>query len=123
MDTLFVTVLFGLLFGGLDANKDHVHDQDLSDVPSNVYRSPVVEGFSYLAEHFDDPEYFKRQWILSEAKKDDIDDEIAKYDGLSCFLTPRNRFYGSNDDTTSFQESGAWKRQQRTTKKATWDWC
>jgi hypothetical protein len=24
---------------------------------------------------------FNKKWVLSEAKKDDIDDDIAKYDG------------------------------------------
>jgi calnexin len=35
----------------------------------------------YFAEHFDDVNQFSKKWILSEAKKDDTDDDIAKYDG------------------------------------------
>jgi calnexin len=35
----------------------------------------------YFAEHFDDINQFNKKWILSEAKKEDIDDDIAKYDG------------------------------------------
>lgn len=35
----------------------------------------------YLAEHFDDINHFHKKWVLSEAKKDNIAEEIAKYDG------------------------------------------
>ncbi|KAG8230108.1 hypothetical protein J437_LFUL007652 [Ladona fulva] len=45
------------------------------------YSSPVPSGRVYLAETFDDPQIFKKKWILSEAKKDDTDENIAKYDG------------------------------------------
>ncbi|XP_046747740.1 calnexin isoform X1 [Diprion similis] len=82
MDRLFVTVLFSLLFSGFNADKDHIHNEDFSDTLNHGYRSPVPKGFAYLAEHFDDPEHFRKQWVLSEAKKDDTDEEISKYDGI-----------------------------------------
>lgn len=81
MDKLFIVILFSVLFGSLNANKDHIHDDDSSDTLSYTYQSPVPEGFAYLAEHFDNPKHFEKQWIKSEAKKDNIDEEIAKYDG------------------------------------------
>lgn len=34
-----------------------------------------------MAEHFDDLGTFEKRWIRSQAKKDDISEEIAKYDG------------------------------------------
>ncbi|XP_071442209.1 calnexin-like isoform X2 [Hetaerina americana] len=46
-----------------------------------TYSSPVPSGRVYLAESFDDPMVFKKKWIISEAKKDDTDENIAKYDG------------------------------------------
>jgi calnexin len=45
------------------------------------YRSPTPSGNVYFVEHFDDINQFNKKWVLSEAKKDDIDDDIAKYDG------------------------------------------
>jgi len=45
------------------------------------YRSPTPSGNVYFAEHFDDISQFNKKWVLSEAKKDDIDEDIAKYDG------------------------------------------
>lgn len=58
------------------------HDQDFSDADDNkVYTSPIVTGFAYLAEHFDDADGFSSTWIKSEAKKEEIDEDIAKYDG------------------------------------------
>jgi calnexin len=58
----------------------HFFQQDpvIEDVS---YRSPTPSGSVYFAEHFDDIQQFKKKWVLSEAKKDDIDDDIAKYDG------------------------------------------
>ncbi|XP_039295271.1 calnexin isoform X1 [Nilaparvata lugens] len=51
-----------------------------------VYVTPTLPaGISknsvYLAEHFDNPHEFEKKWIKSEAKKEGIDDSIAKYDG------------------------------------------
>lgn len=56
-----------------------------------VYRSPEPTGHAYMAENFDDRESFEQTWIFSEAKKDDIDDDISKYDGKY------NSFSMSND--------------------------
>ncbi|XP_046442797.1 calnexin-like isoform X2 [Daphnia pulex] len=46
-----------------------------------VYVSPTPNGHIYFAEHFDVPEEFEAKWIRSQAKKEGIDEEIAKYDG------------------------------------------
>ncbi|XP_046395404.1 calnexin-like isoform X2 [Ischnura elegans] len=46
-----------------------------------TYSSPVPSGRVYLAESFDDPQLFRKKWIISQAKKDDTDENIAKYDG------------------------------------------
>jgi calnexin len=48
------------------------------------YVTPTVPTGSsvYLAEHFDDPTTFDKKWIRSEAKKEGIDEDIAKYDGM-----------------------------------------
>lgn len=45
------------------------------------YISPETKGHAFFAEHFDDPAVFSKRWVRSEAKKDDADDLIAKYDG------------------------------------------
>lgn len=46
------------------------------------YESPYASpGKFHFAEHFDNEEYFTRRWIKSTAKKDDIDESLAKYDG------------------------------------------
>lgn len=42
---------------------------------------PDVNKF-YFAEHFDDLKRFENKWTRSEAKKEDISEEIAKYDGV-----------------------------------------
>ncbi|XP_063237452.1 calnexin [Bacillus rossius redtenbacheri] len=54
-----------------------------------AYVSPVAPNNAYLAEHFDDVEQFKKKWVLSEAKKEGIDDDIAKYDGKWSVETPQ----------------------------------
>lgn len=46
------------------------------------YQSPQVDlSKVYLAEHFDDESSFKKKWVKSEAKKQGVDENIAKYDG------------------------------------------
>lgn len=72
---LYLSIICNLL----DANEQH--DNAIKDTKS-IYQSPEPSGFAYLAEHFDDKEKFDTTWVLSEAKKDNIDEDIAKYDGL-----------------------------------------
>lgn len=86
MAKLFVCTIVLLLISGIIADDDDAklsHDQDFSDGEEKVavYTSPILSGFAYLAEHFDDQDSFTRNWIKSEAKKEGIDEEIAKYDG------------------------------------------
>ncbi|KAL2736123.1 calnexin isoform X1 [Vespula maculifrons] len=69
----------------LDAKQ---HDNDIRDT-NGKYQSPEPSGFAYLAEHFDDRERFDTTWILSEAKKDNIDEDIAKYDGIWTIEEPK----------------------------------
>ncbi|XP_076319560.1 calnexin-like isoform X1 [Tachypleus tridentatus] len=45
------------------------------------YSTPKPIGNVYLAEHFDDPVNFEKRWIVSQAKKDDAEETIAKYSG------------------------------------------
>lgn len=61
--------------------KSQICFQDDVVVDDIIYRSPTPSGNVYFAEHFDDINQFNKKWTLSEAKKDDIDDDIAKYDG------------------------------------------
>ncbi|XP_015121079.1 calnexin isoform X2 [Diachasma alloeum] len=71
--------------------ESHTHDQDASDDEDNqkpVYKSPTVSGFAYLAEHFDDRERFSAIWVQSQAKKEEIDEDIAKYDGVWAVEEP-----------------------------------
>ncbi|XP_062976907.1 calnexin isoform X2 [Elgaria multicarinata webbii] len=82
---------------------DHDHDDDVIDIeddledgveeiedvkheastppplPKVTYTAPVPTGEVYFAENFDKGTL--DGWVLSKAKKDDTDDEIAKYDG------------------------------------------
>ncbi|XP_032671410.1 calnexin-like isoform X2 [Odontomachus brunneus] len=63
-------------------NADGNHDNVSDTIQKPPYKSPEPSGFAYLAEHFDNEERFKNTWVLSETKKDDIDEDIAKYDGI-----------------------------------------
>lgn len=46
-----------------------------------IYSSPTPQGQVYFAEHFDSPDEFEAKWVRSQAKKDEADEDIAKYDG------------------------------------------
>lgn len=76
-----VLVYLGVCCNILSANEEN-HDNNVSDATQKPsYKSPKPSGFAYLAEDFDSEERFRNSWIASEAKKEDIDEDIAKYDG------------------------------------------
>lgn len=55
------------------------------------YRYPCVfsPGNYYIAENFDDPNVFKRNWVISQAKKEGLEEDLAKYDGVWEVEAPR----------------------------------
>ncbi|XP_039509667.1 calnexin [Pimephales promelas] len=68
---------------------DDMHEEELEEeeptapaappVPTVTYKAPEPMGEHYFAESFDKGTL--QGWVLSQAKKDGIDEEIAKYDG------------------------------------------
>lgn len=62
-----------------------------------VYESPKYDASKfYFVDHFDDIEKSQKLWIKSQAKKDDIAEEIAKYDGIWSWEAPQ-RIVWKND--------------------------
>ncbi|KAJ6646378.1 Calnexin, partial [Pseudolycoriella hygida] len=54
------------------------------------YESPyATPGKFHFAENFDKEEYLSRRWVKSTAKKDDIEESLAKYDGEWSVEEPR----------------------------------
>ncbi|XP_012144730.1 calnexin isoform X2 [Megachile rotundata] len=83
-----IIICLCLLRSIISANEDS--SNVVQDVTSEtVYKTPEISGFAYLVESFDDEEKFKNTWILSEAKKDSIDEDIAKYDGIWSVEEPK----------------------------------
>ncbi|CAL7942377.1 unnamed protein product [Xylocopa violacea] len=77
-----------LLCNIINANENG--DSTAQDVASKVtYKTPEISGFAYLVETFDDEDKFKKTWILSEAKKESADEDIAKYDGIWSVEEPK----------------------------------
>ncbi|XP_066999252.2 calnexin isoform X2 [Anabrus simplex] len=73
-----------------DDDDDEVVTTEELEEPNEdiVYSSPSRAGHAYFSDHFDDPTQFKQKWVVSEAKKEDIDEDIAKYDGEWSVETP-----------------------------------
>ncbi|XP_020811300.1 calnexin isoform X1 [Drosophila serrata] len=62
-----------------------------------AYESPEIDPKKFhFADHFDDVEASRKKWVLSQAKKDDIAEEISKYDGLWNWESPQ-RIVWAND--------------------------
>ena len=61
---------------------DAIVEDEPEESQQTPYESPQPSGHVLLAEHFDNPAQFDRNWIKSQAKKEDIDEDIAKYDGI-----------------------------------------
>lgn len=80
----FVTLIFSANLAediDDDITVETVEDSFSPDIP---YESPKVSDPTtvYFAEHFDDPARFDRLWIKSQAKKEGLEEDIAKYDGV-----------------------------------------
>ncbi|XP_030371768.1 calnexin [Scaptodrosophila lebanonensis] len=55
-----------------------------------VYESPQIDAKKFhFADHFDNVEASRKLWTQSQAKKDDIAEEIAKYDGVWNWESPQ----------------------------------
>lgn len=52
------------------------------DADEIVYATPKMLPDAYLMETFDDLTAFDNTWLRSEAKKEGVDEDIAKYDGV-----------------------------------------
>ncbi|GLG98581.1 Calnexin [Gryllus bimaculatus] len=92
--TIFAILLLSLVSVCLseDDSDEAVVTEEIDDVVPDeeiVYVSPTPSGNTYLAEHFDDEGRFKQKWIVSEAKKDDMDEEISKYEGMWAIEPPQ----------------------------------
>lgn len=64
--------------------QDEVIVETVDDSPEVPYESPTIlePQKVYFAEHFDDAGLFKKRWIKSQAKKEGLEEDLAKYDGL-----------------------------------------
>jgi len=56
-------------------------DQDEAAEQKPKYEKPVVNGFAYFMETFES-NTIGTKWVKSKAKKEDVDEIIAKYDGV-----------------------------------------
>lgn len=103
---IFPTVLFSLLLLSkvVSANNNEADTNDDNDDDDGVTVETVIDdgsieysrpeaapGKFYLAEHFDDLAQFEKKWIKSKAKKEGIDEEISKYDGVWELKEPNKR--------------------------------
>ncbi|XP_030067125.1 calnexin isoform X1 [Microcaecilia unicolor] len=64
---------------GFEETESKTEASTPSPPPKVTYKAPVPTGDVYFVEAFD--EGTLEGWIVSKAKKDDTDEEIAKYDG------------------------------------------
>lgn len=51
------------------------------EVEDVVYTTPKQIENAHLMETFDDSVAFEKKWVRSQAKKEGVDDDIAKYNG------------------------------------------
>lgn len=76
-----------LIFSGKCENVDDSDEATVETVEEPVVDipyespSPLDPKKVYFAEHFDDLDQFPKRWVKSQAKKEGISEDIAKYDG------------------------------------------
>ncbi|XP_060080929.1 calnexin-like isoform X2 [Ylistrum balloti] len=67
--------------------EEEEEEESIEKIP---YKPPTLKGNAYLAEPFSDKDDFKTRWTVSQAKKDDTDETIAKYDGKWSLEEPKD---------------------------------
>ncbi|KAL4229932.1 hypothetical protein ACF0H5_010323 [Mactra antiquata] len=80
-----------------DGDDDEDDDGIVEDEPEEEpvvaeklkYEPPKLSTKPHLAEPFDYKGNWKKKWTLSEAKKDDVEEDIAKYDGKWSLEEPK----------------------------------
>ncbi|XP_026491514.2 calnexin isoform X1 [Vanessa tameamea] len=89
---LLISALLVLTIVSVNADGEDSDDEVTVETIEDNYQSPKIDSKSiYLAEHFDDVTAFKKKWIKSEAKKQGVDENIAKYDGKWEVQSPSRR--------------------------------
>lgn len=82
----------GVVRADSDDGDDEVTVETVEE--ENVYHSPTISPETvYLAENFDDEAAFKKKWVKSEAKKQGVDENIAKYDGKWEIQQPSRKIF------------------------------
>ncbi|XP_078683407.1 calnexin-like isoform X1 [Branchiostoma floridae x Branchiostoma belcheri] len=56
-----------------------------------LYSPPTATGETFFTDHFTSEESFKQKWVLSEAKKEGVAEDIAKYDGKWAVEEPEEQ--------------------------------
>ncbi|XP_038213146.1 calnexin isoform X1 [Zerene cesonia] len=75
-----------------NAEAENADDGITVEVEEDGYQTPEIDPKKvYLAEHFDNEAAFKKRWVKSEAKKQGVDETIAKYDGQWEIQAPSRR--------------------------------
>ncbi|CAG9823071.1 unnamed protein product [Phaedon cochleariae] len=80
---LFLCLLVSTAHSNEDVDDEAYVETVEQPVIDVQYQSPTIADTRkvYLAEHFDDPVQVQKRWIKSQAKKEGIEEDIAKYDG------------------------------------------
>lgn len=80
--------LTAVVFVNADDDEEATVETDTSEQSEEeedeevVYVTPTIPPNAYLSETFDDVSDFEKKWVQSKAKKDGVDEGIAKYDGI-----------------------------------------
>ncbi|XP_060599699.1 calnexin-like isoform X1 [Ruditapes philippinarum] len=75
---------------GVVEDEPDVSEQEPVILEKSRYEPPEMPAKPYLAETFDGADVLKRSWIKSQAKKDDVEEDIAKYDGKWSVEEPKD---------------------------------
>ncbi|XP_067663080.1 calnexin-like isoform X1 [Haliotis asinina] len=102
--SLLLVTLLGLLFVQLVHCQDAVDDEDEDDDgivededdtteepprEKPQYKKPEVKGTHFFVEPFDNKAESMKRWVQSQAKKDGVEEDLAKYDGKWAFEEPK----------------------------------
>ncbi|XP_002735033.1 calnexin-like [Saccoglossus kowalevskii] len=81
-----------VLFSAFAGAQDDIDTEDTkTETTESIYVPPKPSGSPHFYDAFLSVDDFKKTWVVSQAKKDGVDEDIAKYDGKWALEEPEKQ--------------------------------
>ncbi|CEF67088.1 Calreticulin [Strongyloides ratti] len=85
--TLYLPILYFIFIFGLQIN---CNEESSASFEAGQFSKPSIPENVYMFEYFTGKDQLKKTWVVSKAKKEGVDEDISKFDGLWDISEPSN---------------------------------